>query len=99
MKDLIPKFDGKVNTFAVFLLRFIDYALLNVKGVDGLHALDNVQDHTTWYPILKHEGTGAAYHVLPPEEEQLDPTYEAQGAPTRLARAKPSPKSGIRPST
>ena len=42
MKDPIPKFNGKVNTFAVFLLWFIDYALCDVKGVDGLHALDNV---------------------------------------------------------
>ena len=44
MKDPIPKFNGKVNTFAVFLLWFIDYALFDVKGVDGLHALDNVQE-------------------------------------------------------
>eukprot|EP00937_MAST-01D_sp_MAST-1D-sp2_P003163 g3163.t1 len=87
MKDPIPRFDGKVSAFAVFLAQFIDYALLNVKGVDTLHALEDVQDHTTWYPVQEHTGTGATYHVIPPDgdgAQEHDPTYEEQVAAAGL---------------
>ena len=45
--EITPKFNGKASCFAQFLVEFVGYALLHVKGVDGLHALDD-EDSKFW---------------------------------------------------
>ena len=69
-----PKFSGEPALWATFLTRFVGYALLCIKGVDTLHALED-DDKTTWYPVHEHTGTGKAYRYEPDDEEAFDDVY------------------------
>ena len=46
--------------WAAFLTRFVGCCLLHVEGVDSLHALEE-DDHSLWYPRLRHTGEGSKY--------------------------------------
>ena len=74
-----PKFSGEPALWATFLTRFVGYALLYIKGVDSLHALED-DDKATWYPVHEHTGTGKAYRYEPDEEKAFDDVYNAQVA-------------------
>ena len=71
-----PKFSGEPALWATFLTRFVGYALLCIKGVDTLHALED-DDKATWYPVHAHTGTGKAYRYEPDDEEAFDDVYNA----------------------
>ena len=100
--EITPKFNGKASCFAQFLVEFVGYALLHVKGVDGLHALDD-EDSTTWYPHHVHQGEGAAYHFVSGDNMDVDPTYQEQvlaaGVPAYPASSTQAEKATARAAT
>ena len=74
----LPRFGGEPALWAAFLTRFVGYCLLHVKGVDGLHALEE-DDHSQWYPRLRHTGEGSSYRFDPDSDTEFDETYTQQG--------------------
>ena len=73
----LPRFGGEPALWATFLTRFIGYCLLHVKGVDALHALEE-NDHSQWYPRLRHTGEGNTYKFDPDSDDQYDEMYAQQ---------------------
>ena len=80
----LPKFGGEPALWATFLTRFVGYCLLNVKGVDSLHALED-DNHHEWYPRYRHTGEGNAYK-FDADDGELDDTYAQQVDASRIRR-------------